>query len=151
MNIYRLLFTNIKYDSLWCKNKLVNSDVILQISGKLNWFYRPTCRHALQHTLGNELKCKHAPFWWRIWDHLALLGEFFHPRTRPPPAPSSSPGNTTETRICSYEPATLSKLTSLTTNSCQQPWQKISAKYQTTSNKNKSLNHFSGKGKERLE
>lgn len=31
------------------------------------------------------------------------------------------------------------------TNSCQQPWQQISAKYQTSSNKNKSHSHFSGK------
>lgn len=59
-----------------------------------------------KHTLRSSTQCKHThtPFLWRIWDHLAWPGEFFHPRTRPPPAPSSSPGNTTERRRCSYEP-----------------------------------------------
>lgn len=37
------------------------------------------------------------PFSRRIWDRLARRAESFHPKTRPPPAPSSSPGNTMET------------------------------------------------------
>lgn len=53
----------------------------------------------MQFVLQQRITNRTIPFSLRIWDRPAGPAEFFRPKTRPPPAPSSSPANMAETEL----------------------------------------------------